>query len=439
MGWNPLLTGSIRDTALEKASALTRTLEAARATDQRSASLAAGAAGIAVCHAVVAKSRQDDRSREAAIACLDSTIDVLASQPLSLSLYSGFPGIAWAANLIGHLLPGDAPDRLDELDRVLAGALRRYPANGPYDLIDGLTGLGLYALARWPRPAAADCLAEVLGHLAGRARSGARGAYWWTPESELAGPRRQLYPAGGVDAGMAHGMTGVIPLLARACALGLGEPALRGLLDGAVEWLLGHLVESPSGPTMPSFVAADADPRPARSAWCNGDPGVAIALLLAARDLNEPSWELVGTELALRAAGRPPELCGVNDAALCHGSAGLAHLFGRMHQLTGRPELADAALAWLHRTLAACTRAAGQASAEPAGRGAERGQLAARPGGRSTALPLRLGAAAPWTGPGLLEGAAGVALALLSACLPEEPIWDQMLFVSSGLPAPVSV
>jgi lantibiotic biosynthesis protein len=427
MGWNPLLTGPIRDTALEQASALTGMLEAVSATDQRSASLAAGAAGIAICHAVVAQSRQDDRSREAAIACLEAAIDVLANQPLSLSLYSGFPGIAWAADLVGRLLPGDAPDRLDEIDRALAGAVRRYPANGPYDLIDGLTGLGIYALARWPRPTAADCLAEVLAHLSARARSDARGAYWWTSASELTGPRRQLYPAGGVDVGMAHGMTGVIPLLARACALGLGEPTLRGLLDSAVEWLLGHMVESPSGPTMPSFVAAETEPQPARSAWCYGDPGVAVALLLAARDLNEPSWELAATELALRAAERPPELCGVNDAALCHGSAGLAHLFGRMHQLTGRPELADAAMAWLHRTLAACTR------------GGASGQPVARPGDRGTGLPLRLGAAAPWTGPGLLEGAAGVALVLLAACVPDEPIWDQMLFVSSGLAAPVSV
>jgi lantibiotic biosynthesis protein len=430
MGWNALLTGPIRDTALEQASALIRMLEAARATDQRSASLAAGAAGIAVCHAVVARSRPDDQSREAAIACLDSTIDVLANQPLSLSLYSGFPGIAWAADLVGRLLPGDAPDRLDDIDRALAGAVRRYPASGPYGLIGGLTGLGLYALARWPRPTAADCLAEVLAHLAARARSDARGAYWWTSASELTGPRRQLYPAGGVDVGMAHGMTGVIPLLARACALGFGEPTLRGLLDGAVEWLLAHLVESPSGPTMPSFVAADADPRPARSAWCYGDPGVAIALLLAARDLNEPSWELAGTELALRAAGRPPELCGVTDAALCHGSAGLAHQFGRMHQLTGRPELADAAMAWLHRTLAACARAAGQPGTEPG--------PPARQGDRGTGLPLRLGTTPPWNGPGLLEGAAGVALVLLAACLPDEPAWDQMLFVSSGLPAAVS-
>jgi hypothetical protein len=44
---------------------------------------------------------------------------------------------------------------------------------------------------------------------------------------------------------------------------------------------------------------------------------------------------------------------------------------------------------------------------------------------------------AAWNGPGLLEGAAGIALVLLAGCLPAEPAWDQMLLVSTGLSAPV--
>jgi hypothetical protein len=44
----------------------------------------------------------------------------------------------------------------------------------------------------------------------------------------------------------------------------------------------------------------------------------------------------------------------------------------------------------------------------------------------------------PWNGQGLLEGAAGIALALLAASLPAEPVWDQMLLVSTGLDATVS-
>ena len=40
-----------------------------------------------------------------------------------------------------------------------------------------------------------------------------------------------------------------------------------------------------------------------------------------------------------------------------------------------------------------------------------------------------------WKGPGLLEGAAGVALAMEAAGTTVEPFWDQMLLVSAaGIP-----
>jgi hypothetical protein len=96
------------------------------------------------------------------------------------------------------------------------------------------------------------------------------------------------------------------------------------------------------------------------------------------------------------------------DAGLCHGSAGLAHLFNRMYQMTAEPTLADAARFWIERTLELCSAAAP---------------------GRDTALSDSAGSA--WKGPGLLEGAAGIALALEAACTTTEPIWDQMLLVST--------
>ena len=120
-------------------------------------------------------------------------------------------------------------------------------------------------------------------------------------------------------------------------------------------------------------------------------------MLLAARDVAEPSWAAVATDLAVRSAVRPPYRAGVADAGLCHGSAGLAHLFNRMHQMTSEPVLANAARFWVERTLELC------ATSGPA-----------------------------FSGPGLLNGAAGVALAMEAASTTAEPAWDQMLLVSAA-------
>jgi lantibiotic modifying enzyme len=354
------------------------------------ASLASGSAGLAVCSAQFARTRADQQAAEAALTHLEVAVDTVVTSTLSSSLYSGFTGIAWAVELVDRLLGAGGEDVSGDIDDALARLLRRYPADAPYDLTGGLAGLGVYALACWPRLGAVQCALGVVEQLARRARHDRDGVFWWSPQ------RRPGLP-GGVDLGVAHGIAGVIPFLARADRLGLARQIVRPLLDGAVSWLLAHLADSPAGPTVPYLAADGVAPGPARSAWCHGDPGVAIALLLAARDATEPAWAAVATDLAVRAAVRPPYQSGVADAGLCHGSAGLAHLFNRMHQLTAEPVLADAARFWVERTLELC------AAAGPA-----------------------------FTGSGLLEGAAGVALSLEAASTTAEPVWDQMLLVSAA-------
>jgi lantibiotic biosynthesis protein len=400
----PLLSGRLRDGALDLAGALTKSLPSAAATDHRNPSLASGSAGLAICTGQLAHTRSDQQAAHAALAHLEDAIDVLATEPLTSSLYSGFTGIAWAVELVDRLLGSDGEDRNGDIDGALTSLLSRYPEHAPYDLINGLTGLGVYALARWPRPGAVSCLLGVVEQLARRARQDEDGIYWWTPPSRLA-PRGERYRPAGVDLGVAHGIAGVIPFLARVYRLGLASQTVRPLLDGSVRWLLAHMADTASGPTVPSFVAEGVEPGPTRSAWCYGDPGVAAALLLAARDVGEPAWASIATDLAVRAAARPAGQTGVADAGLCHGSAGLAHLFGLMHQLTAEPALAHAARFWAERTLDLC-------SAEV-------------PGAARSAC----------NGPGLLEGSAGVALAMEAACTVAEPIWDQMLLISSAEPA----
>ena len=404
----PLLSGTLKNQALHLAGTLAETLRPTPAAGRRDASLASGSAGLAVCSSQLAWTRRDPRAADAALTRLEEAVGALAAMPLTSSLYSGFTGVAWAVELVDGLLGGEGEDRNGDIDEALTRLLRRYPEDAPYDLVDGLTGLGVYALARWPRPGAAQCVLGVVEQLARRARPDRDGVSWWTPPSRR-GPRREWYRPGGVDLGVAHGIAGVIPFLARVHKLGLARQIVRPLLDGAVSWLLAHMVDAASGPTVPYFAADGVEPGPARSAWCYGDPGVAVALLLAARDTGEPAWEAAATGLAVRAAARPPGQTGVVDAGLCHGSAGLAHLFSRMYQMTAEPALADAARFWVERTLELCSAAAPGQRAAPT--------QAARPA---------------WKGPGLLEGAAGVALALEAAGTTAEPFWDQMLLVSAA-------
>jgi hypothetical protein len=138
---------------------------------------------------------------------------------------------------------------------------------------------------------------------------------------------------------------------------------------------------------------------------------VAAALLGAARCVLQPAWERQAIAIARRAAAWPREDSGVVDAGLCHGAAGLGHLFNRMFQATGEPELGAAARSWFERTL--------EMRRPGCGVGGYEAWLAGGDGELSWAADT-----------GLLTGAAGIALALESATAAVEPAWDRMLLVA---------
>ena len=116
--------------------------------------------------------------------------------------------------------------------------------------------------------------------------------------------------------------------------------------------------------------------------------------------------------MALRAAIRPFAGSGVRDACLCHGAAGVAHLFNRLYQATGEEPLAAAARVWFEHTLAYRQSGLGVG------------------GFRSWSSDLS-GVSGWRNDPGFLEGAAGVGLALLAAVSPVDPEWDRLLLAAT--------
>src|SRR6185436_19195440 len=115
--------------------------------------------------------------------------------------------------------------------------------------------------------------------------------------------------------------------------------------------------------------------------------------------------------IARAAAARPAADAGVRDPGVCHGAAGLAHLFNRFWQASGEEVFAEAARFWIGRTLE--LRVPG---AEIAGFRAWHAQ------------PVPQG---EWIAePGFLEGATGIGLVLLAAVSTVEPEWDRILLVS---------
>jgi hypothetical protein len=407
--WRPLLEGEAAAPALQAIEEIAAALVDAREVVEPS--LADGAAGRALLYGYLADAWPERGWGDVAERCLERAIDLLAEKPMREFLYGGFTGVAWTAeHLQGRFAGPDDEDASESIDLALVDYLATTPWRGEYDLISGLTGLGLYALERLPRASAAECLGHIVDRLDEAAERVTDGIRWLTRPELMIPETRAQFPEGYYNLGVAHGVPGVVAMLGATCAAGVAPKKARPLLDGAVAWMLAQRI--PDGPAaLPYWTAAGRPPDPARSAWCYGDPGACAALLWAARAVDEPAWELAALEIAHRAAARPQDTCGVVDAGLCHGAAGLLHIFNRLYRATGDPALGDAARRWLARTLELRQPGSGVAGYRSFSPGPDR-KLA-------------------WSDDnGFLTGVIGIALALLGAVAPVEPAWDRLLATS---------
>ena len=421
--WTPILDGETGERVREVIQAIAqalRQLPAAPVPNEAAVDggLAGGRAGLAVLYACLAESGLVADAEESAMEFLNSAAEAVAAAPTPPSLYGGFTGTAWAmAHLEGRLFDGDDGDPNEAIDEALLELLGRSPWRGDYDIVSGLVGFGVYALERLPRRTGVDCLELVLSRLDETAERTAQGVTWFATPDLLVDHQRKECPDCYYNLGLAHGVPGVVALLSQVCAS--GDERLHGacqkarlLLDGAVAWLLAQ-EPADRAQSFPRWVGPGISPKPTRLAWCYGDLGIAVALLQAARNAGELAWEREALRIARRCAERPVERSGVLDCGLCHGAAGVAHLFNRLFQATGDKALGDAARFWFARTLE--MRRPDEA-------------IAGFPALMSD--PERPGEGRWVAEPGILQGAAGVALALLAATTGIEPEWDRMLLVS---------
>jgi hypothetical protein len=116
--------------------------------------------------------------------------------------------------------------------------------------------------------------------------------------------------------------------------------------------------------------------------------------MVAARHAGRPEWAAAALSIAEAAAARSLVDGSVEETSICHGSAGLAHIFNRVCQATGAEAARQAAEARLSMVMDAC---------------------------QHRDVP---------PGPDLLTGSAGIGLVLLGAASEVEPCWDRLLLLS---------
>jgi lantibiotic modifying enzyme len=369
-------------------------------------------AGISLLFLEMARWTGDAKWRDLAVSCWQRSVERIASISYGPDFFTGFTGAAWVGDVLARVVQGtesadDADDADDdplrEIDEATLAILEERPPGLP-DLLGGISGLGLYMALRTPRPLAQRGLERFIERLEDAAVSDNRGLHW-SPDRNLL-PREAdsaLYTEGCVPLGTAHGLAGILSVVARAIEAGVALPGATRLFERGVDFLLASRLRHNNRITFPSSLHRDGSPADPAVSWCWGDVGIIASLHAASLRVGHPDLEKAMVDAAISAVDATPENSPMHDACLCHGTAGRAHILNRLRQRIDVASLADAGRQWVRATLR-------QRSSEGFGGFTFRVQTAA--GFRF--LPS----------PGVLVGSAGVALALLSACSSVQPLWD---------------
>lgn len=356
MSWEPLLDATDSARALD----LVRDIAIAiRDMPPMPTPGLSGAAGVALFLSYVESAGVAEGLQ--AEAALTSSVQNAIRSRLPIGLWTGCAGVRW---VITHLAEGEESCAVVEhLDNSVMAALTNAPADISYDVYSGLAGIAL-AYADDRSVMGNRIIALVIEQLE---------RINWALAKDVAG--------------CAHGIAGVIAALTRCIAAGVLPERARQLLLLLVSYLI------------------TVDHRSARVCWCRGEPGIALAVLAAARTLQRPDLEEIAMATALSPFQQPVREWPV-DAMLCHGAAGLAHLCNRLYQATGNGLLGERTRDWLRHAMRLHQPGEGVA------------------GFRA----LRRKPALRWEAdPSLLVGAAGVGMALLAGATALPPRWDRLL------------
>lgn len=381
-------------------------------------SLAYGATGIALLHIERAHSGLGSWQRvHDWLAC------VAAGQVVSgegSHLHFGAPALAFVLNAAADQ-PGRYARPLEDLDRHVTSSTRHrlerahrrmdggreLPVLEEFDGIRGLSGVGTYLLRRRPHEellrGVLTCLVRLTEPVK---RDGELLPGWWSDLAPSGRPSPD-YPGGHSNNGMAHGIAGPLALLALAARQGITVDGHREAIGRICTWFDRWRQNGETGHWWPHLVTraqlrgeqqfAAAAPRPS---WCYGTAGHARSLQLAALATVDATLRHMAEDALARALTDPAQLAATTDRSLCHGYAGLAHIAAAAADDALTPDIGRC----VPQLLDAIGTSPDHALAESL-----------------TTSDI-----------GLLEGAAGVALALHTAATGTVPVsgWDAFLLIN---------
>ena len=347
------------------------------------------------------------------------------THPPGAGLFSGLGGLAFAGIQLSR--EGTRYRRLlSSLDEAITNDVMPTAARvrnasgistGDFDVISGLSGIGACLLRRHREASVQVALPNITDALVSLITRDEFPPAWYTPtEFMYDEAARRTYPHGNLNCGLAHGLPGILAYLALVRKLDLPLVPIERLETAivcAAGWLARNRADDQWGINWPTAVTLTpegegdaAQSGPSRSAWCYGAPGVARSMWLAGEAVGRSDYCKLAVAAMEAVYRRPLPARMIDSPSFCHGTAGLLAVTLRFARDTAAPVFAAESQKLTCQLL-------------------DQFQPDSLLGFRNIEYRSN-----QTDQPGLLDGAAGVAIVLLSAATGVEPTWDRLFLLS---------
>jgi len=225
----------------------------------------------------------------------------------------------------------------DETIEHLKIAMRSFIRSNDYDFLHGALGIGFYFL----KDNKHQLVEELIENLYCSAIiNNSRKIFKWD---------MKFNPMKDFDISLSHGISSIIIFLSRAIKKNISVEKSTEMLIGAISYILSLEQDFK---LIGSHFPIDSGRQKSRLAWCYGDLGIASSIWYAGKITKNEEWKNKALEVFIDSTQRLSlDDNYINDAAICHGSAGIAIIFKRMYIETGNNLFLKTAYNWIEQTL----------------------------------------------------------------------------------------
>ena len=264
---------------------------------------------------------------------------------------SGISGFAWLIQYLegnNFIENKEAIEIFEQIDNILLEIMYKYGSEENFDFLHGSIGIGLYFIKKEIlKKEIFDALSKQIKFLYNSAIKYNDETFQWKFNQERNDNLVEF------NFGMAHGMASIISFLCLVYEKNIEKELCAEMINGAIKRILICKQLTNSTYFSTGFLSnEELLMSNNRLAWCYGNLGTALSLYQAGDIINNELWKNEAIN-AFKVASKRRDLkeAGIDDACVCHGTAGIALIYKIIYNKTQILEFKETSEFWLNETL----------------------------------------------------------------------------------------